>query len=151
MKEKQVLDGIKTFIVNNINSYVEEPVDLEIETITDDYVAVEFPDTDSMRKSVMFYIVPDNEDFEYLTMSSDLASFNSTIFILIKKDTQENLITKAFTYFSALYQAIRNDPTLTSVVDETTIQTMEFYPAVEANKAIVGVEAKLLIKYAKEF
>lgn len=151
MKEREVLESIKTFIVNTINSNIEEPEDLTIETITSDHVAIDFPDTDGMKNSVMIYLVPENEDFEYLTLSSDLANFYSTVFILVKKDSQQNLISKVFTYFSALYQSIKSDPTIGGSVDETTIQTMEFYPAVEANKSIVAIETRLLIKYAKEF
>jgi len=151
MKEWEVLEKVKSFLVDHINSNVEAIAGLTIDTISADNILIDYPDTDSMKNNVMFYIVPENEDFTYLTLSSDLASMYATIYILVKRDNQQNLIKKAFSYFSAMYQTIREEPSLGGEVDEATFETMEFYPAVEANKSIVGIETKILIKYAKEF
>jgi hypothetical protein len=84
-------------------------------------------------------------------MSSDLAVMDVTIYLLSKKDKQESLITKVFTYFTALYRCLKADISLNSIVDTTNLITMEFYPAVEANKSIVGMEIKIQMEFTKDY
>lgn len=147
--ELQVLNQLEKFIADNINTFIDSEEDLE--EITSEHVSVDYPDTDNMKKDTMFFIVPDVENFEELTISSDLADFNVTIYLLSKRDKQENLIKKVFAYFSALYRCLKSDATLSSFVDATNLITMEFYPAVEGSKTIVGIEVQVNIQFTKDY
>jgi hypothetical protein len=154
--ELEVLQQLQTFISTNLNTYITNPhdldeEDLDIPDITISNVVIDYPDTDNMKCETMFYIVPDIENFNNLTMSSDLAELDATIFILTKKDKQENLISKIFAYFSAFYQCIKADSSINSYVDNTNLSTMEFFPAVEGNKSIVGIEVHLQMQFTKDY
>lgn len=154
--EIEVLKQLKTFISTELNSYIDnphdiDPTDVDVIDITGDNVVLDYPDTDNMKCATMFYIVPDVANFENLTMSSDLTNLDVTVFILTKKDKQENLISKIFAYFSALYKCIKADTSINSYVDNTDIMTMEFFPAVEGNKTIVGVEIHIRMQFTKDY
>lgn len=147
--ELELLQQLKTFLSENLNNYIDNP--LEVPEISASNIEIDYPDTDNMRCPTMFYIVPDVATFENLTMSSDLTNFDITIFILTKKDKQENLIAKIFSYFTAFYQCLKSDISLGSYVDNTNLSTMEFYPAVEGNKSIVGMEVKIQMQFTKDY
>jgi hypothetical protein len=149
--ELQVLNQLELFIAENINTYLEQGEEFLIEEISQDNVKVDYPDTDNMKRDTMFFIVPDTENFDELTINSDLADLNTTLYILCKKDKQENLIKKVFAYFSSLYLCIKSDTTLSSFVDATNLTSMDFYPAVEGNKSVVGIEVRLNIHFTKDF
>jgi len=154
--ELQVLKQLETYIPTNLNSYIDnphnsDPEDLDIVDITSSNVLIDYPDTDKMPCPTMFYIVPDIVNFENLTMSSDVAFFDVTVFLLCKKDKQENLITKIFAYYAALYECIKADISLGGYVDDTDMSTMEFFPAVEGQKTIVGMEIHLKLQFTKDY
>lgn len=149
--ELSVLNQLEKYIAENINTFIESGEDFDLEEITSDHVTVDYPDTDNMKKDTMFFIVPDIENFQELTISSDLADLNVTIYLLSKRDKQENLIKKVFAYFSALYSCLKNDGSLSSFVDATNLVSMEFYPAVEGNKTTVGIEVQVNIQFTKDF
>ena len=152
--ENEILESLKDYIINNINNSIDSVNtgnSIRLDDITKDSVAIDYPDTDSMKSNVMFYILPENESFSEFTLGGDLARFNNTVYIIAKKDNQENLIKKVFRYYGALMHCIKIDPSLASVVDETKFISMEFYPAVEANKNIVAIELHLEITYEQDY
>ncbi len=152
--ENEILESLKDYIINNINNSIGSVNignSIRLDDITNDSVAIDYPDTDSMKSNVMFYILPENESFSEFTLGGDLARFNNTVYIIAKKDNQENLIKKVFRYYGALMHCIKIDPSLASVVDETKFISMEFYPAVEANKNIVAIELHLEITYEQDY
>jgi hypothetical protein len=149
--EMELLQQLAAYMANNLNNHILQSEEFTIEEISAENILVDYPDTDSMKHSTMFYIVPDTETFGALTTCSDLAEMSITVFILCKKDKQENLIKKVFAYFSAFYSCIKEDVSLDSFVDTTNLASMEFYPAVEANKSIVGAEIQLNIQFTKDF
>ena len=114
-------------------------------------VAIDFPDTDLMPKATMFYIVPNWADYEALSTESDNSTFNVALFILCKKDRQENLTRKIYGYFNALYSLLRTNIGLDGYVDFTDVNDAEFYPAVEGNRNVQGVEVSVSIRYTKDF
>ena len=152
--ENEILESLKNYIINNINTSIDAVNTgntIRLDDITKDSVVIDYPDTDSMKANVMFYILPENESFSEFTLGGDLARFNNTVYIIVKKDNQENLIKKVFRYYGALMHCIKLDPSLASVVDETKFISMEFYPAVEANKNIVAIELHLEITYEQDY
>ena len=147
--EMTVIEGLRDSIINGINDHLPES---EVLTpIGEDNVLIDFPDTDKMPKSTMFYIQPNWADFENLTTESDSSVFNVAVFILCKRDKEVNLTKKIYGYFNALYSLLRRNTSLDGVVDFTEVTNSEFYPAVEANKSIQGVEVSVSLRYTKDF
>lgn len=99
----------------------------------------------------MFYIQPDNEEIDNLSMSSDLATMNVTICILCKGASSTTLIKKVFGYYSALYIMLRQNQTLDGYIESVKVVSMDYYPAVTASKTMTAIEAQLQMQWAKEF
>lgn len=145
--ELSVMRGIRTFIADRINDYL----DPDIDGIDEANVLIEFPDVDLMPRRCMFYIQPNYAEFEGLTTGSDAANFTVSVFILNKRDTQENLTVQNHAYYEALCELIRDDRSLGGCVDFCDVTEATFYPAVEANRNVRGVEISLAVRYTKDY
>ena len=145
--ELTILDSLKTVIQTQLNACLEEG----LESITDRNVAVDFPDIDLMPMKTMLYIQPNWANYESLTTESDNSLFNMAVFIVCKKDKQENLTRKVYGYFNSLYSLLRNNGSLDGEVDFTEITDADFYPAVEGNRNIQAIEASISVRYTKDF
>ncbi len=147
--EMTVIEGLRSTIINGINDHLPES---EVLTpLGEDNVVVDFPDTDRMPKSTMLYLQPNWAEFENLSTESDSSIFSVAVFILCKRDKSENLTKKIYGYFNALYSLLRRNTSLDGVVDFTEVTNSEFYPAVEANRSIQGVEVSVSLRYTKDF
>lgn len=149
--ELQVLNKLREVIINDLNSYLSEDEEnsLLLNNITSDNVVIDYPQVDDMKKSIMFYIQPEESSYEPLTTSTDMATMNNTIYIITKKDKNENLIKKVFGYFTGLYCVINQNNTLDDFIDFSRISTMQYYPSVYENGSCVGIEVGLNIQWAK--
>jgi len=145
--ELTILNQMKTVLQSHLNDHLEAG----LAQIDEHNVAIDFPDTDLMPKATMFYIVPNWADYEVLSTESDNSTFNVALFILCKKDRQENLTRKIYGYFNALYSLLRTNIGLDGYVDFTDVNDAEFYPAVEGNRNVQGVEVSVSIRYTKDF
>ncbi len=145
--ELTILNQMKTVLQGQLNDHLETG----LEQIDEHNVAIDFPDTDLMPKATMFYIVPNWADYESLSTESDNSTFNLALFILCKKDRQENLTKKIYGYFNALYSLLRTNIGLDGYVDFTDVNDADFYPAVEGNRNVQGVEVSVSIRYTKDF
>lgn len=145
--ELTILNQMKVVLQSYLNDHLLEG----IPKIDEKSVVIDFPDIDLMSKATMLYIVPNWADYEVLSTESDVSTFNLAIFILCKKDRQENLTTKVYGYFNALYSLLRTNISLDGYVDFTDVKEAEFYPAVEGNKNVQGVEVSVSIRYTKDF
>lgn len=147
--ELTVLNALESLIVSNLNNYL--PSGDLFDDITADNVSVEFPVVDQMKKSVMFYLVPDFADYQSMATTNDSVEFRVKIFVLVKRDSQENLTVKYFGYQTALYQLLRNETGLGGVADFTDVNDAEFYPAVDFNPNVQGAEISVSVRYTKDF
>ena len=148
----EILDQLKKVIGEQLNNYLEDmsskgilkPIDVE-------NVEIEYPDTDNMRKNVMFFIVPDQIVYEDLTTGSDAVTSNITVYLLCKRDKQENLIKKVLHYSEAFLKLIRNNQSLDGIVEFSKVDTAEFYPYVESEANVSGMEMNLIIQNAFDY
>jgi len=151
--ELQVLNQFKDVIVNQLANYYDQDEEYHdlLEEISEANVTIGFPEIDSMRKNVMFYIQPDYEEISDLSMGTDFASLNAVVYIMCKGSKNETLIKKVFGYYTALYALIRNNQTLDGFVDFTGINSMDYYPAVTASQTITAIEVSTNIQWSKCF
>lgn len=145
--ELTVLNALQTVIQGQLNEHLSEG----LPTISDRNVSIDFPDTDLMPMKTMLYIQPNWADYENLSTESDLSTFGISVFIVCKKDTQENLTKKIYGYFNALYSLLRTNISLNGEVDFASITDADFYPAVEGNKNIQAIEVTIAVSYTKDF
>ena len=147
--EMTVIEALRETIINGINDHLPESEVLP--PLGEENVLIDFPDTDRMPKSTVVYIQPNWAEFENLSTESDSSLFSVAVFILCKRDREANLTKKIYGYFNALYSLLRRNTSLDGVVDFTEITNSEFYPAVEANRSIQGVEVAVSLRYTKDF
>lgn len=151
--ELQVLNQLKKVIVEQLKNYYAEDADNKdlLEDITEDNVVIDFPQLDSMKKNTMFFIQPDYEEITDLSVSTDFASLNASVFIMCKGFKNEILVKKVFGFYTALYALLRNNQTLDGYVDFTGITNSDYYPAVTASTTMTAIEASVRIDFAKCF
>ena len=91
--EMQVLDRLAATIASQIaNHFSEDDGGGDLGPVGEQNISIDFPDVDSMRKNTMFYIQPDYENLEDLSMSSDLATMHVTLFILCKGADRKSVV-----------------------------------------------------------
>jgi hypothetical protein len=149
--EMQVLEKLKEIISTQVGASVPDEDEGALGEVTEKNIEIDFPDVDRMRANTMFFIQPDYENLEQLSMSSDLATMQITIFILCKGASNQQLVKRVFGYYSALYILLRNNPTLNGFIDYTRITDMDYYPAVTAASTITAIEAGIQLQWSKDF
>lgn len=147
--EMEVLECLESLIPRGL---IEHLRDEKIKAdITEKNVKIDFPDIDNMRKDNMLYIVPEYENIEELTVSSDRAEFEVKVFIISKKGNSESLVKRVFDLYTAFYLFMRSDPTLNGFIDWSRITDMDYYPALTASSTMVAIEVTLTLSWAKTF
>ena len=147
--EMDVLRRLKETIETQLNNFITN--ESIVGKIDKNNVVIDFPDVDNMPRNTMFYIEPESEQIENLTVCSDQAQMGATVYIMLKKDKHETLIEKVFEYFNYLYCLLRSNQDLDSFIDFLEITNMEYFPAVTASNTIVAIEATLALQWSKDF
>lgn len=147
------LEILKEYIINNINTFIDElsTDDIVLQTIESKNVVIDEIDTDKYLSEVMIYIIPDEYTYERQTFQSDLVYQRVNLFLFVRKDSTANLIKKLFYYNSAFKSTIRNNPTLGSNVDDCILTGQTYYQGVEGVKDIKGMEYNLMLSYQEEY
>ena len=145
--ELTILNALKTVVQAQLNGHLDSNLD----PIGERNVAIDFPDTDQMPMKTMLYIQPNWANYEALTTESDDSTFNMAVFIICRKDSQENLTRKVYGYFNALYRLLKTNLSLDGEVDFCAIDDADFYPAVEGNRNIQAIEVSISVRYTKDF
>lgn len=147
INELDVIEQVVKVIQQSLNDYLDE----RYPVISDKQVVIDFPNVDKMPYSTMIYVQPSYSEYKGLTTNSDQADFRVSVFILVKKDTKNNLTLKRFAYYNALYNLLRRNTTLDAYVDRTYFNDTTFYPAVDANENVQGSESSLSVIFTKDF
>lgn len=145
--ELTVLTALQSVLVANVNQYLQEGWT----TLTNKNVIFEWPEVEAMTADATVFINGNYAEYEELATINDVSTFTISVFLMVKRDTQSNLTTKMYTYFNGIYQAIRKSMDLNHTVDFSMITDADFFPAIEANKNVQGVEITLAVHYTKDF
>lgn len=145
--ELTVLTALKSVLVANVNQYLQQGWT----TLTNKNVIFEWPEVEAMTADATVFINGNYAEYEELATINDVSTFTISVFLMVKRDTQSNLTTKMYTYFNAIYQSIRKSMDLNHTVDFSMITDADFFPAIEANKNVQGVEITLAVHYTKDF
>lgn len=145
--ELTVLEAIQTVLISNVNQYLEQGWT----ALSANNVLMEWPDVDNMTDDVTVFLNGNYAEYEELATINDVSTFTVSVFLLVKRDTVSNLTIKMYKYFNGIYQALRKSMSLGGVVDFTMVTDADFFPAVEANKNVQGVEITLAVHYTKDF
>lgn len=145
ISELDIINGLHDVLIRQINDYTSNAV----EALDDKSIVVDFPDIDNMRKPTMIFLQPNYADFEKLTYASDQSAYTMSIFIVAKKDKPSVLQTKVFAVYDALYQLLKTNNTLDSLVAWMNIESMDYYPALTADNNVKGIEVSVQAVYEK--
>lgn len=147
--EMQVLERLAELIPEGLKEHLtDEKVKADLSDLN---VKIDFPDIDNMRKDNMLYIVPEYENIEELTVSSDTADFEAKVYIISKRDKSEALVKRVFDIYTAFYLFMRSDPTLDGFIEYSRITDMDYFPSVTASQTMVAIEVTLTLTWAKVF
>ena len=145
--ELTILEALQNVLISDVNQYLPE----DCTPLSCKNVIMEFPSVDDMPSDATVFINGNYAEYEELATINDVSTFTVSIFLIVKRDTKRALTVKMYKYFNGIYQAIRKSMTLGGVVDFTMITDADFYPAVEMNKNVQGVEISLAVHYTKDF
>ena len=145
--ELTVLEALQSVLIANVNQYLAEGYT----QLSSANVLMEYPDVDKMPSDVTVFINGNYAEYEELATINDQSTFVVSVFLIVKRDTQSNLTTKMYTYFNGIYKSIRKSMDLNHTVDFAMITEADFFPAIEANKNVQGVEISLAVHYTKDF
>ncbi len=150
--EMQVLERLRDFIASGLGEHLNaDGGEAPMENLDGSNVEIDFPGPDGMRKDVMLFIQPDYESIEELSVSSDTATLQASVFILCKGAERKLLVRRVFALFAALYSLLRSDPSLEGFIESSRITDMDYYPAVAAGRTMTGIEAKLELAWSRNF
>lgn len=145
--ELTVLEALQAVLVTDVNQYLSEGwTNLSYEN-----VIMEWPDVDGMTGDVTVFLNGNYAEYEELATINDQSTFTVSLFLMVKRDKRTSLTEKMYRYFNGIYQALRKSMSLGGVVDFTMITDADFYPAIEANKNVQGVEISCAVHYTKDF
>ena len=145
--ELTVLEAMQSVLVSDVNKYLAEGWT----QLTATNVVMEWPEVEGMTDDVTVFINGNYAEYEELATTNDQSTFTVSVFLMVKRDTRSNLTQKMYTYFNGIYQSLRESMSLNGVVDFTMITDADFFPAIEANKNVQGVEITVAVHYTKDF
>lgn len=144
--ELTALKGLRDTIEAHLNEYIPP----ELEGIGAGQVVIDYPDVDKMAQPTMFFVYPDYAEYEPSTTCSDNVDFRISVFLLCKRDTQENLIVKTYGYYNALYHLLKDNTSLDGVIDQTRINDADF-DQIEGNPNVHGALVSVSTIFEKDF
>ena len=148
-----ICNTLEKLIGEKLNDYLDRVsgLDFTLPQISPKNVSQDFPDIDSQPQPTMFNIVISYEENEELTVGSDFCTLNVSVFISCRRDKVTNLQKKVYGYISAFELMLWNHQNLDGYVDFCDVTSADYYPAIEGDKNVAGVEIALAIQYAKEY
>lgn len=147
VNEQTVLNALQNVLINEVNQYL----DPEYTRLSEANVLRDIPSVDRMPADSAVYIIEDRAEFEPRTTCSDVSTMHVDITIIAKRDTRKNLDAKVDAYHQGIYQALKSNMDLNGVVDFTFIEETVFYPEVEMNESVQGLDISVAIQYEKNF
>ena len=114
-------------------------------------VLIDFPGVDKMPARNVVYMLPDYAEYESLATVNDRAEFRVNLWILCKRAPKADLTTKVYQIYNDIYELLRSDTDLAGYVDFCEVRSADFYPAVEMNESVQGIEVSLAIQYTKDW
>ena len=148
-----ICNALEKLIGEKLNDYLDKVsgLDFTLPQISPKNVSQDFPDIDSQPQPTMFNIVISYEENEELTVGADFCTLNVSVFISCRRDKVTNLQKKVYGYISAFELMLWNHQNLDGYVDFCDVTSADYYPAIEGNINVAGVEISLAIQYAKEY
>lgn len=147
MTESEVMRQLYNVFIRDINQYTAD----NVESLDDKNIIIDFPSVDQMPKSTAIYLQQNFSDYETLTVNTDNASMHMSIFILCKKDKASVLQDKVNAIYDGIYKMLKTNPTLDGTITYTSIESFDYYPAVEANPSVKGAEISVNFLFEKEW
>lgn len=141
--EEDVLDNIKTYFTNNLDTYLTAIETLKADGVNlQDMKRYEIGDKDvyGLQQYPAGLIFPGEAVYEEYSLSADLLRFQIMLTMAIKSGKTENLTTMVLRYASAVRQCIDADRTAGDTVDRMRIDQINFYARTPGQDQIMVIE-----------
>jgi len=149
---EQVLEAVKSYILDKYNELVEElsEPDIPLVPVDERSVIVGEIDLDKNTFSHCISIMPVSEEYEGLSLGSNEARLQLEIYIFVRKANPKLLFQQAQRLGQIMKQVIYNDETLGGVVEDTTVNRLEVFFGVEGSNEIQAVMLELTLIYEEQ-
>ena len=144
------MESLRQTLIEHINDYLQDnnTQNVAVPEITPDMIKIDTPDLDKLPYSNTIWIVPDYITHQPETTCMVRNTDNVKVWVLCKRDKNENLVGKACAIYSSILQTILNYRTLMTGVNLADFQSADFYPAITASTTMVGFEINISLMYA---
>lgn len=145
----EIYEKTRECFVNHINDYLNQncPFDVTVPALEDKNIVIDFPDLDKIPHQNMIYIIPDYFEITPQTVCTNLVNSMIKVYIFCKRDSHDNLIKRASTYFNALCQTVMKHPTLDGAVNLCEMTSADYYPSVTASSTVAAYEVNINLRY----
>lgn len=147
-----VLEGLRDYILGAYNTLVDElsTPEVPLVAIEDRHCIIGEIDLDKQTAKHVVCIMPQQEEYEELSLGENQALLTVEVFIFVGKESPRLLYQQAQRYGAILKRAIYNDPTLDGVVEHTTVTQMDIFQGVEGSPDRQAVMLTMELTYAFE-
>lgn len=147
VSEMKVMRKLYEVLVRDLNSNI----DGNVEQLGVKNIFIDFPTVDNAPSPTTIWLQSNYSDYESLTVSSDNASSHISVFIIAKRAEGLVLQDKVFAVYDGLYKLLKNNPTLDGTITYCSIESFDYYPALEANPNVKGAEVSVNLLFEKEW
>lgn len=148
-----ICNHLEQLIGEHLNEYLDkiEGLDFTLPEISQKCVSQSFPDVDSQPTPTYFNIVPTYSENTELSVGSDFCTLNVSLFISCRRNKAINLQKMVNGYTAAFELLLWSHQNLDGLTDICDVVSCDYYPAINGDVNVAGVEISLAIQYAKEY
>lgn len=148
LSELTIINRLRDVLVKELNDNLD---DGKVEKLGEKNIIVDFPTVDNAPCPTTIWLQSNYSDYEALTMNTDNASAHISIFIIAKRGKGTVLQDKVFEIYDGIYKVLKTDPTLDGTITYSSIETWDYYPALEGDPNVKGAEILVNLLYEKEW
>lgn len=147
-----IAEAARDFLITTIPAWISQftTTELSLEVLDDEHIIIAWPDPDRYQAPCMIYLQPGEDESQPLTLATELHDMLIDIYIVCTKDTPERIMRKVFRYYAATKSALYQDRSMGGAVGELRIQSVDYYPNVEASPNTCAIKIGMTISYSEE-
>jgi len=150
---EDLLDALKAFLVADLPAALTA-----ITADQDDAITIPMPNTKDIVLGMMdisnyddypvVFLVPVGEEYEELTMETDLLRGVIGIWVVVGGYDPDKLPAMTWRYGAGVRNSIRNDPSLDDTVDESIVSGITYHPVMVGDDELQAV--RVTVEISKE-
>jgi hypothetical protein len=141
--------SLKAFILANFNAYLAAASTTEIPLVSlaPGNLVCGVLDLDRYTDALTAFIIPDNETYEQLSITTTGAECTLSVYIITRKNDPQKLFFQAMRSGECLIRMITEHPTLGGTVAEIQPVSMDNYWGIDGDQNTKGVQVDFRVNY----